>query len=152
MPTAAYTGTLTDIGLGSLSAALPEVAVRPKVSAFGPDGLVSDIRVPVTLVGTAFTMNLVPSGDLIPVDGSLAGVDYIIEVGRFELGDDLQKIWHGTEAWEFTAVAGGGNIGGMQGGSLLAVWIGPPVGQWPSYPYPKGLYLDPVTGDGTVVF
>lgn len=148
MVTYAYTGTLTDIGLGNLGGWAPEMTVRPKVSAFGPDGLVSDVRVPVDLVADAFSMNLVPSGDLAPVDGSPAGVTYIIEVGRFELADDLTKIWHGTEAWEFTAVVGGGNIGGMQGGSLLALWIGP---DWPDPPYPKGLYIDPITGDGTVV-
>ncbi len=144
----AYTGTLTDIGLGALTVWMPEVAVRPKVSAFGPDGLVSDVRVPVPLVDGAFTMNLIPSGDLTPAAGGTPGVDYVIEVGRYELGDDLTKIWYGTEAWEFTAVAGGGNVGGMNGGSMLAVWLGPP---WPAgaenpLTAPKGIYID-TTGD-----
>lgn len=134
----AYIGTLTDIGLGNLGGWLPEVTVRPKVSAFGPEGLVSDIRVPVLLVNGVFTMNLVPSGELTPATGGSPGIDYVIEVGRYELADDLTKIWHGTEAWEFTAVAGGGNVGEMNGGSLLAVWIGPP---WPTNS-PSGMYID----------
>ncbi|MHC9044022.1 hypothetical protein ACYX8G_05530 [Microbacterium saperdae] len=146
-----YTWTLTDIGLGLLTSWLPEVTVRPKVSSFSPDGLVSDVRVPVTPTGGVYSASLIASGDLTPADGGPTGVDYIIEVGRYELADDLTKIWHGTEAWEFTAVAGGGNIGGMQGGSLLSFWPGPPLGVWPSFPYPKGLYFDPITGDGTVV-
>lgn len=147
----AYIGSLLDIGLGNLGAWLPEMTVRPKVSAFSPDGLVSDVRVPVALNGGYFSMNLTPSGDLTPATGGSPGVDYVIEVGRYELGDDLVKIWHGTEAWEFTAVAGGGNIGGMNGGSLLAIWPGPPLGQWPDPPYPSGFYFDPITGDWMVV-
>ncbi|WEK60492.1 MAG: hypothetical protein P0Y60_14420 [Candidatus Microbacterium colombiense] len=138
MVTYAYTGKLSDIGLGNLGGWLPEMTVRPKVSAFGPDGLISDVRVPVTLTAGAFSMNLVPSGELTPATGGSPGIDYVIEVGRFELADDLTKIWHGTEAWEFTAVVGGGNIGEMNGGSLLAVWIGPP---WPA-DTPAGLYID----------
>lgn len=133
-----YTGTLTDTGLGMLTAWAPEMTVRPVTSAFGPDGLVSDVRVPVALAGDAFTMSLIPSGELTPAVGGSPGVDYIIEVGRFELADDLTKIWHGTEAWRFTAVAGGGNVGEMNGGSLLAVWVGPP---WP-VGTPAGLYID----------
>lgn len=146
-----YTFKLTDIGLGALTQWMPEVVVRPEVSAFGPDGLVSDIRVPIPAVGDTYTVSLIPSGELTPKDGGSPGVDYVIEAGRYELGPDLIKIWHGTEAWKFTAVAGGGNVGEMNGGSLLAVWMGPPVGEWPDPPYPKGLYLDPVTGDGTLV-
>lgn len=135
-----YGATLTDIGLGLLNDRLPEITVRPEVESFGPDGIVSGVRVPVTrdpATGTFF-MNLIPSGDLTPVAGGTPGVDYILEVGRFDLADDLTKIWHGTEAWRFTAVAGGGNIGEMNGGSMLALWIGPP---WPAQ-QPKGLYID----------
>ncbi|WP_136057581.1 MULTISPECIES: hypothetical protein [unclassified Microbacterium] len=136
--TYAYTWSLTDIGLGVLTSWMPEVTVRPAVSAFGPDGLVSDVRVQVSATGGVYSATLIPSGDLTPASGGATGVDYIIEVGRFELADDLTKIWHGTEAWKFTAVAGGGNVGGMNGGSLLAVWIGPP---WPAGS-PAGLYID----------
>lgn len=134
-----YTWTLTDIGLGALTAWMPVVTVRPAVSAFGPNGLVSDVRVPVTATGGVYAATLIPSGDLTPATGGSPGVDYIIEVGRFELADDLTKIWHGTEAWRFTAAAGGGNVGDMNGGSLLAVWVGPP---WPELPSPAGLYID----------
>lgn len=84
-------------------------------------------------------MSLIASGDLTPTGGGPTGVDYIIEVGRYELADDLTKVWRGTESWTFTAVAGGGNVGEMNGGSLLSVWIGPP---WPAPPLPAGLYID----------
>ncbi|MBT2485824.1 MULTISPECIES: hypothetical protein [unclassified Microbacterium] len=140
MPTYAYTGTLADIGLGALTALMPRMAVHPEVEAFGPDGLISDVPVPVTVdpVTGAFTMNLIPSGDLTPTTGGSPGVDYIIEVARFEQTID-GTYYAGTDVWKFTAVAGGGNIGGMKGGSLLAVWIGPP---WPPAPLPAGLYID----------
>lgn len=144
MPTSVYTGTLTDIGLGALTGMLPEMTVRPKVSAFSPDGLVSDVRVPVTLTGDEFTMSLVPSAELTPVDGGASGVLYVIEVGRYELADDLVKIWRGTEAWEFTAAVGGGNIGEMPGvapESLVPWGFGPPGPQ-----YTTGLYYDASTG------
>jgi hypothetical protein len=86
----------------------------------------------------AFSITLIPSGELTPTTGSSPGVDYIIEVGRFEEAID-GTYFAGVDAWKFTAVAGGGNVGGMNGGSLLAVWIGPP---WPAAPLPKGLYID----------
>jgi hypothetical protein len=151
MVTYAYTGALTDIGLGNLGGWQPEMTVRPKVSAFGPDGLVSDVRVPVALAAGAFTMNLIPSGDLTPVAGGTAGVPYVVEVGRFELAEDLQKIWHGTETWEFTAVDGGGNVGDMTdfaaAPNSVLVSLDPPP---PGY---KGWYLngsvdDPNVGTG----
>jgi hypothetical protein len=135
-----YTGTLTDIGLGALTGQYPVMRVRPEVEAYGPDGLVSKAPVPVTLNPTtgAFSMTLIPSGELTPTGGGSPGVDYIIEVGRFEEAID-GTYFAGVDAWKFTAVAGGGNVGGMNGGSLLAVWIGPP---WPTLPLPKGLYID----------
>ncbi|PVE94981.1 hypothetical protein [Microbacterium sp. TPD7012] len=140
MPTYAYTGTLADIGLGVLTPLMPRMAVHPEVEAFGPDGLISDVPVPVAVdpVTGAFTMNLIPSGDLTPTAGGRSGVGYIIEVARF--GQTIDGTYHaGTDVWKFTAVAGGGNVGGMNGGSLLAVWVGPP---WPADPVPSGLYVD----------
>lgn len=139
-----YTGTLSDIGLGNLGGWLPEMTVRPKASAFGPDGLVSDVRVPVVLTGATFTMSLIPSAELTPVNGGQSGVQYVIEVGRFELADDLAKIWHGTEAWEFTAVVGGGNVGEMPGvrpESLIPWGFGPPPDSLTT-----GLYYDASAG------
>lgn len=149
MATEVYTGTLADIGLGVLTSSFPVMRVRPEVEAFSPDGLISKtpVAVPLDPVTGAFTMSLVPSGDLTPAGGGAVGVQYVIEVGRFEQAID-GTYFAGVDAWKFTAVAGGGNIGGMQGGSMLAVWIGPPIGVWPSEPLPKGLYLDPITGDG----
>ncbi len=137
----AYGGTLTDIGLGVLTAQHPAMTVRPEESAFGPDGLVAGVRVPVALNPStgAFTMTLIASAELTNARTGAHGVPYVIEVGRFELAEDLTSIWHGTEVWRFTAAAGGGNVGGMSGGSLLAVWVGPP---WPPAPLPPGLYID----------
>lgn len=144
-----YVGTLTDINLGALTNASPVMKVRPEVEAYSLDGLVSAVPVPVTLDGASFSMTLIPSGELTPTAGGTPGVDYIIEVGRFEESLD-GTVWNGTDAWRFTAAAGGGNVGEMNGGSLLAVWLGPPLGVWPAEPLPKGLYLDPITGDGFI--
>lgn len=134
-----YTGTLTDIGLGVIASSNPVMRVRPEVEAFGPDGVVSAKPRPVSVKSStgAFSMTLYPSGQLTPGNGGPTGVAYILEVGRFE--DTIDgKVFHGIDVWRFIAATGGGNIGDMAGGSLLAVWIGPP---WPS-PLQKGLYLD----------
>lgn len=134
-----YNGLLTDVASVPIGGWFPEMAIRPVVEAFGPDGLVSEVPVPITVASDgSFSVQLIPSGELTPTAGGSPGVDYIISVGRFELGDDNQTSWHGTDSWRFTAVAGGGNIGGMNGGSLLAVWMPP----WPADPLPKGLYID----------
>lgn len=140
MPTYAYTGTLADIGLGVLTSHAPVMRVRPEREAFSPTGLISAVPVTVAVnpATGAFTMNLVPSGELTPTAGGSPGVDYIIEVGRFEESLD-GTVFTGIDLWRFTAVAGGGNVGEMNGGSLLAVWVGPP---WPPAPLPKGLYID----------
>lgn len=139
MPTYTYTGTLADIGLGVLTPFAPLMWVHPEVEAYGPDGLISAVPVPVTVNPTtgAFSMQLVASGDLTPAAGGSPGVDYIIEVGRFAPAVD-GTFFAGTDVWKFTAVAGGGNVGEMNGGSLLAVWVGPP---WPDGT-PAGLYID----------
>lgn len=136
-----YTGQLTDIARVPIGGWMPEMAVRPVVEAYAPSGLVSAVPVPITVNPTtgAFSVSLIPSGELTPTGGGSPGVDYIISVGRFELGDDNKTFWAGTDSWRFTAVAGGGNIGEMNGASLLAVWLGPP---WPLPPLPAGLYID----------
>lgn len=141
MATYTYTGTLADIGLGALTALMPVMRVMPEREAFGPDGLISDapVLVPVNPVTGAFSMTLVPSGELTPSMGGTPGVDYIIKVARFGIGSDGEKFENGLDVYRFTAVAGGGPISGMAGGSLLAVWIGPP---WPDAPLPAGLYID----------
>lgn len=140
MTTYEYTGTLADIGLGVLTSRAPVMRVRPEVEAYGPNGLISSVPVDVAIdpVTGAFSMHLVPSGDLTAASGGRPGVDYIIEVGRFEKSID-GTYFAGFDVWKFTAVAGGGNVGGMKGGSLLAVWVGPP---WPADPVPSGLYID----------
>jgi len=142
MVTYQYTGTLADIGLGALTPHAPVMRVRPEVEAFAALSarLISAVPVPVTLdpVTGAFSMTLVPSADLTPATGGSAGVDYIIEVGRFEQAID-GTYFAGIDAWKFTAVVGGGNVGDMNGGSLLSVWIGPP---WPPLPSLRGLYID----------
>ncbi|MGN7861447.1 hypothetical protein ACTJI8_12775 [Microbacterium sp. 22303] len=139
MSTVIVTGTLTDLGLGALPLTGLAMRVRPVREAFGPDGLVSAVPVSVVVSPSgAFSMTLVPSGELTDAVTGRAGVDYVIEVGRFESSID-GVVFAGLDLWQFTAVAGGGNIGGMAGGSLLAVWLGPP---WPTAPMPKGLYVD----------
>ncbi|MEU4016168.1 hypothetical protein AB0E56_12995 [Microbacterium sp. NPDC028030] len=141
MPTYEYTGTLADIGLGVLTDLAPLMWVHPEVEAFSPEGLISATPVPVAVdpVTGAFSMDLVPSGDLTPATGGGSGVDYVIEVVLFKPTVDGESFIAGTDVWKFTAVAGGGNVGEMNGGSLLAVWVGPP---WPSAPVPPGLYID----------
>lgn len=140
MSIATYTGTLADIGLGVLTGKNPVMRIRPREEAFSSSGLIS--AVPKTITPNpatgAFTVDLVPSGELTGARTGSAGVPYIIEVGRFEETLD-GLVFHGVDVWEFTAVAGGGNVGEMKGGSLLAVWIGPP---WPPQPVPPGLYID----------
>lgn len=141
MSTAEYTGTLNTIGAERL-AEFTRIAlrVRPKEEAFGPNGIVSAAPIDVPLIGNngAFTMTLIPSGELIGRSG-LAGVDYVLSADRFEetaAGSEWDAGW---DLWEFTAVAGGGNISDMKGGSITSTWIGPP---WPSPPLPKGIYID----------
>lgn len=134
-----YTWKLTDIRAAALTPWFPVVRVRPEVEAFGPDGLVSEVPVVVTpdMYGT-YTVSLFASGDLTPAAGGGSGVDYVIEVGRFEESIDGHR-FVGMDLYRFTAAAGGGPVAQMQGGSLLAVWIGPP---WPAAPLPKGVYID----------
>lgn len=140
MPTQNYFGSLADIGLGSLISSRPVVRIRAERAAFAADGaLISSGSQPLALDPAGrFTVSLIPSGELTDSVTGEAGVDYVIEVGRFEESITGNR-FHGTDAYRFTAAAGGGNIGQMQGGSLLAVWMGPP---WPSMPSPRGLYID----------
>lgn len=142
MSVASYYGKYTDIGLGLIpDAARPGMRVRPVEEAFGPDGLVSarpvDVVSQMTSTGQ-FIMQLIPSGELKAAASGRIGVDYVIEVGRFEESLDGYS-FSGADVYRFTAVAGGGNVGEMAGGSLLAVWVGPP---WPDLPLPDGLYID----------
>lgn len=141
-----YTGLLTDVAKVPIGGWFPQMAIRPVVEAYGPDGLVSAVPVPITVLNVdgSFSVQLIPSGELTPTGGGSPGVDYIISVGRFDLGDDNKTTWTSTDSWQFTAAAGGGNIGEMNGASLLAMWFGPPMGEWPSAPYPAGVYIDPI--------
>lgn len=134
-----FTGTYRDIGLGPIDYADPVMRIRPEVEAFGPDGLVSGKprEIAVDPATGAFSMTLYPSGELTSAMGGRVGVDYIIEIGRSVSTMDGERS-NGVDVYRFTAVAGGGNIGQMAGGSLLAVWVGPP---WPN-PLRKGLYID----------
>lgn len=139
-----YTFSLRDIGLGQLPAAGLVVTVEPEVEAFGPQGLVSARPKPIPLDGSgSASVTLYPSGELTAASSGRTGVRYVIKVGRFEDAID-GTVFRGLDVFWFVAVAGGGNVGEMSGGSLLAVWIGPPIHPWPVAPYPKGLYLDPL--------
>lgn len=134
MVTYLYTGRLTDVAGGTLAAVSPVLRVRPETEAFGPDGIVSEhpVMVPVDGAGN-FSMSLFPSGELTAGWQGTTGVRYILSVG----------LEHGAwlDVWRFTATAGGGPVAGMAGGSMLAVWPGPP---WPPLPLPKGMYIDTV--------
>lgn len=145
MSTVEVSGTLTDVGADALADVMRlRLHVRPEEEAFSPDGLVSQVPVLVDVDSDgAFTMTLIPSGELTGRSGR-AGVGYVISADRFEETADAETWVAGWDLWRFVAVAGGGNIGEMAGGSLLAVWIGPPIGTWPTAPYPKGLYIDPI--------
>lgn len=141
MPLANYSGKLADIGLGALTAAQrPIMRIRPAEEAFSADGLIS--ATPKTISFDAetgiFYVSLIPSGELTAASSGRTGVDYIIEVGRFEETID-GYLFSGADFWRFTATAGGGNVGEMRGGSLLAVFVGPP---WPPLPSPRGFYFD----------
>ena len=138
MGTQTYTSRLTDLSEAPLSAWYPQLRISPEEEAFGPAGLVSERyrEVPVDPGSGAFSVALIPSGELTGRSGK-AGVDYIIQARL--LGE--HHSW--LDLWRFTAVAGGGPIHEMQGGSLLAIWVGPP---WPAYPLPKGFYFD-TTGE-----
>ncbi|MCW2165052.1 hypothetical protein B0I12_002207 [Microbacterium hydrothermale] len=141
MPLASYAGRLLDIGLGALPAGQRLILrIRPEEEAFSAEGLVS--AAPKTLNYDAttggFTFSALPSGELTSASTGRSGVDYIIEVGRFEDALDGSR-FTSADVYRFTAAAGGGDIGGMKGGSLLAVWVGPP---WPPLPSPRGLYIE----------
>lgn len=141
MATYTYTGRLTDIGAAPLASVLRvRLRVRPEEEAFGPNGIVSatPVDVPVDPATGAFQMVLHPSGELKSKSGR-TGVRYILSADRFEETPQGGEWSPGWDIWKFTAVVGGGNIGDMEGASLLAVWIGPP---WPQPPLPSGLYID----------
>lgn len=114
MPTATYTGTLADIGLEPLTRWRPEVWVVPTSAAFGPEGLVSKVPVPVTLdpVTNAFVLHLVPSLDLTPVRGA-GRVDYDIVVSRFEESFNGVIRRAAKDVFRFTAAPGGGRVSEM---------------------------------------
>ncbi len=142
MPTKPYYGTLADLGLGAISGLRPVMRIRPSEAAFDArDGaLVSAVgnEVAIAPITGRFDIDLVPSADLTGSVSGVVGVDYVIEIARFENTVTGEK-FHGTDLYRFTAVANGGNVAKMQGGSLLAVWVGPP---WPDLPSPAGFYID----------
>lgn len=112
---ATYTGDLHDItGIGSLAAFSPKLTVRPDVACWGPDGPVVDSRVDVPLSGAAFSMELIPSTQLVGPSG-VAGVGYVLECVLFATAADGSQVNGWRSEWRFNALPGGGDIADMIG-------------------------------------
>lgn len=144
MATAVYTGKLVDIGVNALGAWKPRLTVRPEIEARRAGVIVSSkrIAVPVSNSDGAFSMTLIPSSELVGIDGRI-GVKYVLEVALFEDTLDGSSWAPVNDAWKFTALPGGGDVAGMGDGPSIALYIGPP---WPATAKP-GTYFDTVTGD-----
>ena len=133
MATQTYTGRLTDFGELPFPDAQPRLSVAPAVDAFGPNGLLSSKRIPVSLAADgSFSVALVPSTDTSPP------VEYVL---RCEWLD--AEILLGYSQWRFTALPSGGAISGMVSAPLSVWWVGPP---WPPT-LPSGWYFDQFTND-----
>ncbi|MFC7430973.1 MULTISPECIES: hypothetical protein [unclassified Agrococcus] len=134
-----YEGTLTDLGLDALVGLSPQLRVRPQREAYGPDGeLVSAAPVTVDVAASgAFSVSLAASTDLRPV------TRYVIEVGRFEETFDGPRFL-GVDTWVFPAAVGGGRITEQDSEAWpFAVFVGPPVADWPEGT-PPGFYIQAV--------
>lgn len=144
MSTAEYTGKLVDIGVNVLAAWKPRLTVRPEIEARRAGVIVSSKRiiVPVSSSNGSFAMTLIPSSELVGVDGRL-GVKYVIEVALFEESGDGSEALTAHDQWRFSALPGGGDVAGMGDGPSIALYIGPP---WPATAKP-GTYYDTVSGD-----
>lgn len=100
MATATYTGKLTDFAEAPFPDAEPSLTVRPKHDGFGPQGLLSTRRIPVTVASNGtFSFELTPSASVLPPQSYILRCDWL---GGF-----------GYSEWEFEARAGGGNIKDM---------------------------------------
>jgi hypothetical protein len=134
---------LTDIGVHVLADRRPFLSVRPEAECFGPDGLVSDARVPVTVEpGGVFNMQLIPSHELRALRGSV-GVRYVLELALFDRTVSGADWFSGANQWLFTARPGGGPVAGMGEALPIDLYIGPP---WPAAGTP-GVYFDVTTDD-----
>ncbi|MBO3663743.1 hypothetical protein [Microbacterium stercoris] len=142
MATYTYLGTLTDVGVHGLADFMPRLTVRPEVEAWGPDGLVTDQRVVVPVTGTTFSMELIPSSELVGTNGKV-GVQYILEVVLYgeTASGGRWRVWQNE--WRFSALPGGGAITRMGDVPALGFYVGP---NWPATPLP-GAYYDPSSGD-----
>lgn len=133
-----YTLTVTDFSGAPFPGAVPRARIRPLRDAAGPDGMLSSRDIPVPLDSSAHgTVQLVASVDTAPVTRYVLVVDWLAST------QDGQEIAGWVSEWEFTAVAGGGDIRAMGDVVPSAVFYGPP---WP-VGTPPGLYIDLETGD-----
>lgn len=144
MSTAIYTGNVNVLGSTPLTSFSPKLTIRPEVEAFGPSGVVSQKRRPITvnLDTGVFEVPLFPSSELRGSDGR-DGVKYVLELALFDDTFDESRRIVQHDVWVFTAIAGGGNIHEMGAPPPNALIVGPP---WPAVPRP-GAYFDVTTGD-----
>ena len=108
MAKATYTGKLTDFGEAPFPGDVPKLWVAPKRGAFGAVGVLATRRVAVTVAPDgSFSVDLVPSAALMPPQSYL-----------------LRCEWSGggSTEWEFTALAGGGNIKDMGVIDAVGLW------------------------------
>lgn len=109
MATATYTGKLTDFAEAPFPDAEPSLTVRPKHDGFGPQGLLSTRRIPVTVASNGtFSFELTPSASVLPPQSYILRCDWL---GGF-----------GYSEWEFEARAGGGNIKDMGVIDQMGLW------------------------------
>lgn len=144
MSVATYNGSLKVLGVELVSAWFPRLTVRPEVEASGPSGMLSSKprTVAVNSITGDFAMTLYPSTELVGTDGR-PGVRYILELALFDSSWDGANLLVRHDVWEFTAIAGGGDISTMGSAPPVALIVGPP---WPETPRP-GTYFDAGTGD-----
>lgn len=133
MATYPYTGRLTDFGEAPFPSAFPRLVIVADRDAFGPSGLLSKKRIPVTVAADGtFRVSLVPSTDTSPPVRYTARCEWLD-------GETLV----GFSEWSFTALPGGGPIKDMVTAPLSVWFVGPP---WPQGT-PPGWYFDRFTND-----
>ncbi len=139
MPKYTYTLKVTDFAGQPFPGAVPRVRVRPKRDASGPDGMLASRDIPVTLNASGVgSVDLVATIDTVPETG------YVLVAEWITVTQDGQEIPGWLAEWEFSALAGGGDIKTMADGApASAIFYGPP---WPSTIRP-GLYIDVNDGE-----
>ncbi|MCW2165417.1 hypothetical protein B0I12_002572 [Microbacterium hydrothermale] len=133
-----YTLRVTDFSGSPFPGAVPRARIRPMRDASGPDGMLSSRDIPVTLDGSGRG-----AADLVATVDTAPETRYRLVVDWLTTTQSGQEIAGWGSEWEFTAVAGGGDIKTMGDVPASAIFYGPP---WPANT-PPGLYIDTATGD-----